>query len=211
MPKVTGLRLSRTKTGRVNVYLDNHYTFSLGADVVNRVGLQLGQELSDSQIEELREADLVEKGAKAAFQYLSYRPRSEKEIRQRLSRRGFDNVMEKVVERLKGQGLVDDVAFAQFWKDNRISFKPRSQRLLRRELIQKGVAEEVVAEVLGDIDDGLNAIAAGRRKARLLANNDYPEFRHRLTTYLRGRGFSYDTINSAVVYLWQEMQSERAA
>ena len=56
----------------------------------------------------------------AAVRFLGYRPRSEAEIRQRLQRRGFDSdCTEKALARLKEQGLVDDTAFARFWKDNR--------------------------------------------------------------------------------------------
>jgi len=208
--KVTALKLAPKKAGQVNVYLDGDYAFTVETVVVNKLGLRVGQELSERQIEEVKEINLVEKGVKAAFQYLNYRPRSEKEVRQRLSKRGFSDVIEKVIERLKEQGLVDDVAFAQFWRDNRMSFRPRSKRLLRQELIQKGVAEEVVTELIGNIDDGISAITAGRRKARLLANIDYPEFRRRLTNYLKLRGFGYDTINSAITYLWQEIQSEKS-
>jgi len=207
MFKITTLRLSTRKTNQVNVYINNSYTFSLERGVVDKIGLRVGQELSDDQIQEIKEIDLVEKGIKAAFQYLSYRLRSEKEIRQRLSKRGFDSVIEKIVKRLQGQGLVDDFAFARFWKDSRVSFKPRSRRLLRQELRQKGITEEVITEVVNDMDDNASAIAAGRKRVRLLANSDYAEFRHRLAIYLRWRGFSYDTINSTVAFLWQEMQS----
>lgn len=209
MFKVTALRLSTKKANQVSIYINNIYTFSVERSVVDKIDLRVGQELSGDQIQEIKEIDLVEKGIKAAFRYLSFRSRSEKEIRQRLSKHGFDSVIEKVVKRLQEQGLVNDFAFARFWKDSRLSFKPRSRRILRQELKQKGITEEVIAEILGDVDDNANAIAVGRKKVRLLASSDYAEFHRRLATYLRRRGFSYDTINSTVTLLWQEAQSGR--
>ncbi|GAG13616.1 unnamed protein product, partial [marine sediment metagenome] len=60
----------------------------------------------------------------AAYYYLSYRPRSEAEIRQWLHRRSFANeVAEKAIAKLREQNLSDDFTFAQFWTDNRLSFR----------------------------------------------------------------------------------------
>ena len=84
----------------------------------------------------------------AAFQFLSYRPRSEAETRERLKQRGYeDEEIEKVVAQLKRLDLLDDAAFAEFWKENRNSFRPRSQRMLKMELRRKGVESEVINEV----------------------------------------------------------------
>lgn len=140
------------------------------------------------------------------MKYLSYRPRSEAEIKQRLYHRGFGaDIVEKAVAWLKEQRLIDDTAFARFWMENRLSFKPRSRRLLSQELVQKGVTKEIVDEVTQHVDDEASALEAGRRKVRLWANLDYPEFRRRLVNYLRLRGFDYDTISSAVAHLWREI------
>ncbi len=209
MFKITALKLLTPKK-RVNVYMNNTYAFSLERKLVDRIGLRVGQELSDDQVEEITRCDLAEKAIKSAFRYISYRLRSEKEIRERLRKHGFDNVIEEVIKRLKELSLVDDVAFARFWKENRVSFKPLSRRLLRQELKQKGIAEPIIAEVILDMDDNLSAIKAGRKRIRLLIKNEYPEFRHRLTTFLRWRGFNYETIACTVAFLWQEVQSSKA-
>lgn len=209
MFKITALKLLTPKK-RINVYMNNTYAFSLERKLVDRIGLRVGQELSDDQVEEITRCDLAEKAIKSAFRYISYRLRSEKEIREHLSKHGFDNVIEEVIKRLKELSLVDDVAFARFWKENRVSFKPLSRRLLRQELKQKGIAEPIIAEVILDMDDNLSAIKAGRKRIRLLIKNEYPEFRHRLTTFLRWRGFNYETIACTVAFLWQEVQSSKA-
>ena len=84
----------------------------------------------------------------AAYHYLSYRPRSEGEIRQWLHRRGFANeVAEKTMIKLREQNLSDDFAFARFWKENRLSFKPKSKRLIKKELRDKKVTAEIIEQV----------------------------------------------------------------
>jgi regulatory protein len=141
--------------------------------------------------------------------YLGYRPRSEAEVRKRLRRRGFnDEVVDKVIIGLKERQLIDDVAFAQYWRDNRLSFRPRSRRLIKLELRRKGVSAETANEVLADLDDESAAYEAGLKKTRVLSGLEYPEFRRYLSDHLRRRGFDYGAIDSAVARLWQELQSE---
>jgi regulatory protein len=105
---------------------------------------------------------------------------------------------------LEEQGLVDDRAFAQFWKDNRESFGPRSRWLIRSELKRKGVTEDVIDQVVGEVEDADSAYHAASSKARRLSLSDYEGFRHRLGEHLRRRGFGYAVINRTVEQLWQE-------
>ena len=103
--------------------------------------------------------------------------------------------------------MINDIAFAQYWKDNRLSFNPKSQRLIKRELKQKGIAIETADEAVRDLDDEANAYKAGLKKARVLAASEYNEFRSRLSSYLRWRGFSYEVIDHVSARLWQEQQT----
>jgi regulatory protein len=202
--KVTAIR-SGQRGKRVNIFLDEKFAFSLEAEVAIKEGLRTDQALSEGEIEALKKADLFQRCLNAAFRYLSYRPRSESELRERLHRRGFDDQnVAAVLTKLKEQGLVDDLAFAQFWKDNRESFRPRSQWLTRLELRQKGVAEEIINRVAAQVDDEASAYRAAVAKAHRLSTADYDSFRRRLGQYLKRRGFGYGLIKPTVERVWQE-------
>jgi len=205
--KVTALRLGRGRGKRVNIYLDDRFAFSLEAEVAVREGLKVGQELATDQIEALARLDSVQRCLNVATRYLSYRPRSESELRERLCQRGFDgDSVEVVLGRLREQGLVNDVDFAQFWQDNRQSFSPRSRWLTRLELRRKGVAEEIIDQVVSAASDDDSAYRAALGRARRLPVSDYQGFRRRLGGYLKRRGFSYGVINNTVEQLWQQMR-----
>ena len=205
MSKITVLRVGRGQGKRVNVFLDGKFAFSLEAEVAVKEGLQIGQELSADQIGAIVRSDHFHRCLNAAARYLSYRPRSEFELRERLHQRGFDgDKVEAVLTKLKEQGLVDDRAFAQFWRDNRQSFSPRSQWLTKLELRRKGVAGDIIDQVVDVIDDKDSAYQAALSKARSLPLSDYQLFRHRLGGYLKRRGFGYRVINHTVERLWQE-------
>lgn len=210
MSRVTALCLGRGRGKRVNIYLDGAFAFSLGVEVVAKEGLKVGQELTRSQIEALGIVDGSQRCLEAATRYLSYRPRSEFELRERLARRGFDSDgIEAVLTRLKEQGLVDDTDFARFWRDNRQSFSPRSRWLTGLELRRKGVAEEVIDRVVGEVNDDDSAYRAALSRAHRLAASDYQSFRRRLADYLRRRGFGYRVINNTVEQLWQEVRDQQ--
>jgi len=209
MEKISAIRTRRGRGKRVNVFLNGKFAFSLEAEVAIKEGLQIGQELSANQIEALAKSDHVHRCLNAATHYLSYRPRSESEIRKRLQQRGFDgDSVETVIAKLEEQGLVDDMAFAQFWKDNREFFSPRSQWLTKSELRRKGVASDIIEQVVDTIDDEDNAYRAALIKARSLPLSDYLSFRRRLGGYLKQRGFGYEVINHTVGRIWQEQESE---
>lgn len=141
----------------------------------------------------------------SAYRYLGYRPRSEAEVRQYLQRRSFGKgIIERAMTALKQQNLIDDLAFAQFWRNNRLSFKPRSSRLIRKELRDKKVAQEIIDQVTQDIDDEDNAYKLGCSRMSSLAHLDYPNFHRRLSNYLAYRGFGYGVVRQTLSRLWEE-------
>lgn len=209
MSKITALRTGKGQRKRVNIFLDGRFAFSVGAEVAAMERLQVEQELSANQAEALARTDHLHHCLEAATRYLSYRPRSEAELREKLHRRGFDgNYVETVIARLKEQGLINDMAFAQFWRDNRQAFSPRSRWLTRVELERNGVASDIIDQVVNTINENDSAYRAAQGKAHRLSASDDQSFRRRLGGYLRRRGFDYGVINDAVERLRKE-QGER--
>jgi regulatory protein len=208
--KITAVRgVKNPRIQRSNIYLDGKFAFSLDNEVIVKEKLKVGLALSDAEIELLSRSDTYQRCLNAAFQFLSYRPRSESETRARLKKHGYeDEEIERTVAQLKRLNLLNDTAFAEFWKENRTSFRPRSQRMLKMELKRKGVETEVINEVIEDVDEAENAYRAAMSKARTLPAADYQVFRQRLGGYLQRRGFSYGVISKTVKKAWQERTRE---
>ena len=205
MGKITAIRAGKGRRKRVSIFLEGKFGLSLETEVAVREGLKVGQELSEKQIESLTGTDQLHRCFNAATHLLSFRPRSEAELTERLYRRGFNgDSISVVITKLKDQKLVDDRSFAQFWKTNRQTFKPRSRWLTKLELRRKGVAEGIVDEVVNTIDDEEGAYCAAMEKMSHLQGADYQSFRRRLGDYLRRRGFSYEVIKQTVERTWKE-------
>jgi regulatory protein len=205
MSKITGLKKSKGREKHVEVFLDGKPALNLLAEIACKEKLEAGQELSESRLEVITGLDRFQRCHNAAIRYLSYRPRSEAEIKQRLQHHGFDDACtEKVIVKLSEQGLVDDTAFARFWIDNRRTFRPRSRRMTKLELRRKGLNMDVIEQAIHDIDDRESAYRAALSRTRHLFPSDYPVYRRRLGQYLGRRGFSYDVINETVQKVWKE-------
>ena len=145
----------------------------------------------------------------AALRHLSYRPRTEAELRAHLQKRGFANpCVEQVLAELRDKGLTDDSAFARLWIDSRESSRPRSRAMLRRELTEKGIDAQTISEATGEIDEESSAYRAAQKKARTLATSDYADFRRKLSAFLARRGFGYDVSQRTVKQVWHESGKE---
>ena len=82
----------------------------------------------------------IQKALGRALNLISYRQRTESELRRRLAEKAESDVVDAAVERLKEQGLIDDAKYATEWSDSRARRSPRSSRMIVRELVNKGVA-----------------------------------------------------------------------
>jgi regulatory protein len=208
MGKITGIKAVRGREKRIKVFLDGEEKLGLLTETAMKAGLKKGQKITDSRLAALAEEDRFQRCLKAAIHLLGYRPRSEAEIKQRLLRRGFEPAcLEKAINRLKEQGLVDDAAFARFWRENRDTFSPRSRRLTQLELKRKGLSSHIIEEIINDIDDADSAYRAASSRARRLITSDYQDFRQRLGGYLGRRGFNYGIIKEITERVWKEQKT----
>lgn len=133
------------------------------------------------------------------LRFATLRPRSGKEIQFWFKRKKVSqDVQERCFNRLKSLSLVDDAAFAKWWVDQRLTFRPKARRALLVELRQKGVDREITEQVLESVDD--KSIASDLARRRLLRLTGLPpEVRQKkLSDFLARRGFSWETIKEVV-------------
>ena len=214
MKKVTAIesqsRLRKHLGERVNVFLDGRFAFALDANVARDAGLRIGKYLEPEEIARLEREDGTAKALAKAINFLGYRPRSSHEIRERLKREEMgEEEINRVVEKLKALGLVNDAAFAAAWIEGRSLSKPRGSRALRQELRQKGVAREEIESALqaalpDDESEVENALAALKSKARTWEKLEGREREQKMLGFLQRRGFSFGVGKSAIKKLDEE-------
>lgn len=208
--RITDIKVQKGNSNRVNVFLDGEYGFSLG--LLAAASLSPGNSLTEEEIEQLQLQDSVQAEYDRTLRYLAYRPRSSAEVRWYLGGKGVSGqVRDRVVDRLTAAKLLDDLAFAQYWVENRETFRPRGKRLLRQELRQKGISDGLIDEILGDLDEVRSANEAAVQRVRRYAHLEDQAFREKMYGFLRRRGFDYEVIAATISRLLLQRDEERAA
>lgn len=203
--KVTALKVQKHHPNRINVYLDDEFSFGLSR--ITAAWLQVGQELSPGKIARLKAQDEREVAYMKALRFLDYRPRSRAEVRRNLEKHSIPReVINDVFKRLERSGLVNDERFAQDWVKNRSEFRPRSRRALAYELRQRGLADSAIKKALEGINEPALAYRAALKQARRYKELPMRDFRNKLGSFLARRGFSYDIIKEVVEKVWDEIQ-----
>ena len=207
--RITALTAQKRNQQRVNVYLDGEFAFGLSRIVA--AWLQVGQVIGDEKIELLKAEDEREVAFQQAVRYLSYRPRSEAEVRQQLESQDLsEQAIQDAVERLARNGLLDDSRFANTWVENRSEFRPRGRRALAFELRRLGVSPQVIESSLEGIDENELAYQAGLKQVRKYQRLEWQDFRQKMIAFLARRGFSYEVSNPVAARLWAEQHQNDA-
>ena len=207
MKKITSISVQKKDPNRVNIYLDGEFAF--GVARITAAWLKNGDELSDEKIARLIAKDTREWAYQQALLYLSYRARSEKEIRQNLQKHEMpEDVIEETLERLRTAGLANDNEFAQTWVENRSTFRPRSRRALAMELRQKGLDDETVHSAVSGVDEDALAYEAAQKRLGRLKGLEWNDFRKKLSEFLARRGFPYSVIAPVVTRAWSETHTD---
>ncbi|MBI3161012.1 MAG: RecX family transcriptional regulator [Chloroflexi bacterium] len=203
MKKITAITAQKRNPSRVNIHLDGEFAFA--AARITAAWLKVGDDLSDEKITKLLADDSREWAYQQAMLFLSYRARSEKEIRQNLQKHEMpEDVIEETLQKLRSAGLANDNEFAQTWVENRSTFRPRSRRALTMELRQKGLDDEIVRAAVSGVDEEALACEAAQKRATRLEGLEWNEYRKKLSEFLARRGFPYPVIASVVSKTWNE-------
>jgi regulatory protein len=199
--QITALRPTKRDPDRIAVDLDGSFALALPAALVADEHLEVGEVLDGERVSALLAADQASRATEAALVYLGYRPRSEKEVRDRLRRGGYEQeAIDHAISRLHEWRYLDDADFARRWVENRATHRPRGRRLLQQELRHKGIDTETAREAIDDaaLDETGAAEELARRRLPAYSGDEPAAIRRRLGAYLARRGYSYDVIRTAL-------------
>jgi len=201
--EITALETQKKNPKRVNLFVDGRFVVGLDLETAVKERLEVGREINEREIKYLIEISGRQKILDRVFRFLSYRPRSKKEVRDYLRKKKIDeNEVEDILDRLSEKNYLDDEEFARWWVEQRISFRPSGVRLLRMELNQKGIPKDIIAKSLNrylakDSEQEL-AQKVMEKKLRTLRHLPPLELKQKLSTHLARRGFSWETIETVV-------------
>ena len=147
--RISDIEPQEKRPNRRSIFIDGRFVLGVDETVVADLGLRIGQQISEDELQAVVRAELITKAKERALKLLEYRARSRVEIERRLAKAGFaEDIIEETLARLETLGLIDDVQFSQSWVNHRMAGKPMGKTRIKWELRQKGIAPNLVDEAL---------------------------------------------------------------
>ena len=206
MPQITDIRPQKkhhTGEPRFNIYLDGKFGFAVPAVALAKAGLAVGNQLSQQEIDELVKENEYLKVYDRVLNFISFRPRSEKEIKDWFKRKEVGEETQKMIwEKLTHLGYINDEEFVKWWIDQRTTFRPVGKRVIEMELRQKGISPNLVSQYLSISVSSSSELElakkAAEKKIKLYKNLPPQEFKQKMSSFLARRGFSWETIEQVI-------------
>ncbi|MRX73901.1 recombination regulator RecX [Bacillus lacus] len=216
MAIVTKISSQLKNEDRFNVYLDRgkgeEYAFSVDQDVLIRFGLRKGKELDELDIAEIQYGDDVKKAFNKAIEYLGYRMRSAKEIRDYLAKKEVDeSIVHEVIHRLKEYNYVNDGEFADAFVRSQWKSSGKGPEVIKQELYAKGIQQEQILTSLeqysmeAQIEEALKHCNKNLKADKLISS---VQQKQKLEQMLIRKGFSYDVISICMEELEMELEKD---
>lgn len=194
---VTALKAQIKNPNRVSVFIDGKYSFSLNLDELLATKLKTGKEISDPELKKLHQLSSDGKLKMRAFEWLMIRPKSVRELRDYLRKKGAsDELANNIITDAQKINYQNDMNFAIWWVEQRRSSKQRSARYITQELRSKGVSVETIKEVIDDNEttdvDTLRILVTKKRRAARYSDDQ------KLIEYLARQGYSFSLIKEVL-------------
>lgn len=211
---ITAISPAPRHPGRFELLVDGHRVATLSLDAIERLHLAVGRSvvgLEERIVDEAAQLQVYDR----ALNLLAFRARSSAELARTLVRRGEPTALvDRAVERLLEQGLLDDAAFAQSFTRAKVLGAQQSKRRVQQDLARRGVARAVSEVAIATVfeEEGVDQRAvveqAARKKLRSLMKLEPMVRRRRLYAFLARRGYDGEDIRRAMEAVGEELREE---
>jgi regulatory protein len=208
MPQVLKLERIPRKKGWFTITFDNNFSYVVNEELILKHALRPERELTKTEIEQIKtEGEYLFLKAKA-FDILSRRRVSEKELERKLKfTKIYGRQTQRVIANLKDIGLIDDSGYAASFIHTALIGGPKSKMLIRQKLRQKGVpddiAQQAIDKELGEYDEKEAALTLAKKKYKLVKQLPTLKAKQRVADFLRSRGFSWSNINYCLAKIFK--------
>lgn len=198
---VTKIETQKINPRRKSVFIDGEFALGLDEEVLYKFGLKKGAGLTEQQIEKITKEERKKEAKEIALKILSFRRRTEKQIKEKLQKKGFEEkTIQATIDKLKEFDLINDFEFATAWVKDRLAYKPRGKKLLKQELWKKGIKKEIIEQVTEELcqDEDKKAVELVEKIEKRYKNLEPKAAKRRMFNFLIRRGFSYETTQKAL-------------
>lgn len=134
-----------------------------------------------------------------AVKLLSIADRSERELKERLLKKGFgETETEQAINFCSEYGYIDDRRFAEHFVHDAVELKKWGSVRIRAELKRRGVEEDKFADLIESLDNEYNTLLAEMRRRFGQSDINDQKTKNRIFGYFSRRGYKTADILSAM-------------
>ncbi|MDP4181030.1 MAG: regulatory protein RecX [Bacillota bacterium] len=198
--KIISIEKNKKNKDKITLYIDDKYYLSIPEEEYIRLNLYEREEITPEEFDYIKNQVNFRYAKSAAIKNLSLKYRCEKEVYDNLKNQGFEESdVIKTIDELKSMGYINDMIYAQKYIHDRTKLKPKSKRMLKFELKNKGVPEHIIDEAVDamDIDEAIVAEGLVRKKFGKYDFNDEKVIK-KVYYFLRHRGYNFEIIDGVI-------------
>ncbi len=198
--EITKIEQQLKNIARYNVYIDGEFVLGVYDDTLLKYQLRKGDEITPEKLTEIREYDEYNYGKNVAYKFLSYKPRSIKEVKNKLTYKKISKEsVEKIIEHLKKYQFLNDESYAKMYLEQKTNNKGMGKSMVQFKMIDKGIDKEMISKVIEENYPEDKQIEAGKKLLEKYLKKkkkveDKMELKRKCSQYLFSRGFSYGII-----------------
>ncbi|MEE0451372.1 recombination regulator RecX [Peptacetobacter sp.] len=197
MAIITKIEAQKRSKDRVNIYVDEEYFMAVYAELVYTHSLKKGMEIDKDSLESLLHDEMYMKAKNKALSILSKSDQSEKKLREKLLNDYDENIVEDVIEFLKGYKLINDNLLAEKIVHDNMNLSKFGKNKIKQNLYNKGIAASDIQDAISQIDpdeEYENAKYLAEKRLKRLKGEDKNKINQKIYQHLAYKGFSYDII-----------------
>ena len=197
MAIITKIEAQKRSKDRVNIYVDEEYFMAVYAELVYTHSLKKGMEIDKDSLESLLHDEIYMKAKNKALSILSKSDQSEKKLREKLLNDYDENIVEEVIEFLKGYKLINDNLLAEKIVHDNMNLSKFGKNKIKQNLYNKGISASDIQDAISQIDpdeEYENAKYLAEKRLKRLKGEDKNKINQKIYQHLAYKGFNYDII-----------------
>jgi regulatory protein len=212
MNKITKIEVQKKNKNRVNVYVDEEYSFSCDIELVYTHKLKVNEEIDLTLITEVAKEDNLKKAKRDALKIIEKSYKTEKEVYNKLVTKGYEeSVVLKAIDFLDSYNFVDDEKYAQAYINDKIKAQGRDK--IFYSLTSKGIDVEIIKDSLASVDEniefeGAKKLGVKKYEALIKRETDARKVQGKLSQYLSSKGYSWETIKRVYKSILMDKESD---
>ena len=208
--KVTEIEAQKKNSERVNVYVNNQFSFACSLELVYKYGLQKNKNIDEVEIKGIAEEDNIIKGKNLALKFIEKSYKTEKQLRDKLLEKGYEEEsIIRIISFMKEYGFIDDVRYTAAYIKDKI--RQQGSKRVKFSLVRKGIAEELIKDKLSQVPEELeenNALILAEKKLKVLmkSEKDVKKIYKKIGDYLIRSGYDYSTVKQVTNNLLKDIE-----